>query len=88
MSICILEHYKFGNEETIGGRRVSFHVGRLPTRFQKIMGRRYLHVVKHKMAPNNIMMVRQNVEGHGHGPLDFHASTKESSIFQCMSSKD
>ena len=50
-----------------------FHVGRTPIRLQKIRGRRYSHVVKHKPPPNHIMAAHQNVESHGHGPLDFHS---------------
>ena len=32
-NLFFVNHYKFGNEETIGGLRVSFHIGCLPARF-------------------------------------------------------
>ena len=72
----------------IGILRVSFHVGRLPTRFLKIVGQRCSHVVKHKPPSNHIMVVNQNVEDHGHGLVDFHAPTKEPLTCKFQSPKD
>ena len=46
------------------------------------MDQRCLHVVKDKLPYNHISVVRQNVEGHGHGLLDFHAPTKECSTYK------
>ena len=45
------------------------------------------HVVKHKPPSYYIQAIRKNVEGHGHGLLDFHASTKESLTYNRRSQK-
>jgi hypothetical protein len=41
-----------------------------------------------KPPPNRIIMaVHWNMEDRGHGPLHFHAPTKESSTYTCWSPK-
>ena len=55
--------------------RVSFHVDHSPIRFQILVGGRCLHVNKHKLPTNHILVAYQNVEGGGHMPLDIHAPT-------------
>ena len=59
-----------------------------PLRFQKMMGRRCLHVVKDKPSSNHIPAIPQNVAGCEHGQLDFHVLTKESSTYKFPSLKD
>ena len=66
--------------------RASFHVGGSPTRLQKIMDRRYLHVLKHKTPSKHMLVVCQNVKGNEHMPLDSHALTK-SLTYKCQSTK-
>ena len=56
--------------------KVSSHVGRLVTEFSVIVGRRCSHVNEHKQPTNHIMVAYYDVEGCGHGPLDFYATTK------------
>ena len=65
-----------------------FHVGPLPTRFLRILGRRCSHVVKPKPPSNHMLAVCQNVEGRRHSPWDFHAPTKESWAYKCQSPHD
>lgn len=52
--ICALMHI----EVQVGPIRVSFRVGRCPTRLWIIVSRKCSHVVKHKWSSNHILTVR------------------------------
>ena len=87
---CVVEaHDMCPNLDNSFGRSlcwsyIEFPCRLLPTRFQKIVGKSCSHILKHKLSSNHKLVVRQNVKGCGHGPLDFHTSTKESLTYKCQ----
>jgi hypothetical protein len=47
------------------------------------VGRRCSNVLERKLPSIDVQVVCSNVEGHGHGPLDFCESFEESLTYKC-----
>ena len=54
----------------------------------EIMSQSCSHVVNHKLPSNHILGVHQNLEGHRHEPLDFHAPHQRISNLQVPINED
>ena len=66
----------------------TYGAGHSSVKFQIVVGRRRLHVVKPKPSSKHISAVHQHAEGCEHEPVDFHTPTRDSVTCERRSPKD